>query len=238
MTVLRGVGMLLLVTAVVLSLIYVPFGNILQSVRHQGAWGPPLLALVYVVTCLLFIPGSILNMAGGFFFGVARGTLSTLLGGILGATAAFLVGRTLARGWVQRVMAGRRRFQAINRAVDREGFKIVLLTRLSPIYPFNLLNYAFGLTKVSLRDYVVATFLGIIPSTVMYVCLGSAAKNLAEALSGQTDVGHQIVLGVGLVATVAVTIMVMRIAREALHEEIPGGENGHPDNHEVPATSD
>lgn len=222
---LRALGFLLLLSAAVLSLLYVPPGEYLDWVRRQGAWGPSLLAATYVLGCLLFVPGSILNMAAGFLFGVTLGIFSTLIGGTVGAVAAFLVGRFLARGWVQGVMSGRRRFQAIDRAVDREGFKIVLLTRLSPIYPFNLLNYAFGLTKVSLRDYVVATFIGIIPSTVMYVCLGKAARSLTDLVSGEADMGRQVLLGVGLVVTVVVTYQVMRVARAALHEELPAEHN-------------
>ena len=113
-------------------------------------------------------------------------------GGVYPCCAAVrsrFTGRTLARGFIEAKISHNPRFRAIDQAVKHEGFKIVLLTRLSPVFPFNLLNYAFGLTPVSLRDYFLASWIGMLPGTVMYVYLGSAAKNLADLAAGKVEGG-------------------------------------------------
>ena len=139
----------------------------------------------------------------------------------IGATAAFLVGRYLARGWVAKKIAGNRRFQAIDQAVGKEGLKIVLLTRLSPIFPFNLLNYAFVVTEVFLKDYVIGK-VGIIFGTIMYVYLGSLAGSLATLRLGlNLPISVQWAIRIlGFIATAAVTVYVTRIARKALEQEV------------------
>jgi len=123
---------------------------------------------------------------------------------------------------VARQIAGNPKFKAIDEAVAREGWKIVLFTRLSPIFPFNLLNYAFGLTNVSLRDYFFASWLGMIPATITYVYIGSLAGNLARVGAGgrAPTTGEWVLYAVGLAATVAVTVFVTRLARKALAERI------------------
>jgi uncharacterized membrane protein YdjX (TVP38/TMEM64 family) len=190
--------------------------------RGLGVWGPIALAGLYGVACVLFLPGSLLTLGAGFAFGLVRGLLAAMAGSLLGAAAAFLLGRTVARRWVEGRVAANPRFRAVDEAVGREGFKIVLLTRLSPVFPFNLLNYAFGVTRVSFRDYFFASWLGMFPGTVMYVYLGSAAQSLAElaAGSGGGATAQRVLLGVGLLATVAVTVVITRIARRALRGAI------------------
>jgi len=145
-------------------------------------------------------------------FGVAWGSVYVSIGATLGATAAFLVGRYFARAWVTAKIEGSEKFAAIDRAVGDEGWKIVGLTRLSPVFPFTLLNYAFGLTRVRLRDYVLASWIGMLPGTVMYVYLGS----LARAGAHQRTPGEWALYALGLAATVAVTVIITRIARRAL----------------------
>lgn len=191
--------------------------------RGIGVWGPVFLAAVYVAACVLLLPGSILTLGAGFAFGLLPGVAAVMAGSVAGAAAAFLLGRTLARGWVGPRIAAHPRFSAIDKAVAHHGFKIVLLLRLSPIFPFNLLNYALGVTRVSLRDYVVASWIGMAPATVMYVYLGTAAGSLAEIAAGGGGGGGWAKLAmllVGLAATVAVTVMVTRIARRALAEAV------------------
>lgn len=190
----------------------------LGFVRELGAWGPVLVAAIYVPACLFFIPGSLITLCAGFVFGVVRAGVAVSVGSTLGATAAFLAGRTIARGAVAARVATSRKFQAIDHAVEQQGFKIVLLTRLSPVFPFNLMNYAFGLTKVSLRDYVLASWIGMLPGTLMYLYLGSAAKSAAELVSGRLEggAGQRMIFGMGLVATVGVTVFVTRVAKRAL----------------------
>jgi len=198
----------------------------LEWSRGLGVWGPICLAGLYVVACVLFLPGSILTLGAGFAFGLVRGLLAVMAGSVLGAAAAFLLGRTVARRWVARKVSSSPAFRAVDEAVGREGFKIVLLTRLSPIFPFNLLNYAFGVTQVSFRDYFFASWLGMFPGTVMYVYLGTAAQSLAEVATGGGGGGmaQRLLLGVGLLATVAVTVVITRIARRALRAAIAEAE--------------
>ncbi len=185
----------------------------LAGIEGLGSWGPVLFVLVYVVATVLFVPGSALTLGAGALFGVGWGSVWVSAGSTLGATAAFLVGRYFARGWVAKKIDGNAAFAAIDRAVATEGWKIVGLTRLSPAFPFSLLNYAFGLTRVSLRDYVLASWIGMMPGTVMYVYLGSLARAAGER---HRTAGEWAILGVGLIATIAVTVVVTLIARTAL----------------------
>lgn len=187
-----------------------------------GPAGAAVFVVVYVVACVFFIPGSILTLGAGVVFGVVKGSVLVSVASTLGATAAFLVGRYLARGWVARKIEGNAKFKAVDEAVAREGWKIVGLTRLSPVFPFNLLNYAYGLTRVSLRDYFFASWIGMLPGTVMYVYLGSLAGDLARLGAGEhtRSAGEWALYGVGLAATVAVTVYVTRIARAALARKV------------------
>jgi len=192
----------------------------LDGIAGLGAWGVVLFVLLYVAATVLFLPGWILTLGAGAVFGLGRGIVIVSLSATLGATAAFLVGRYLAREWVARKIEGNPRFRAIDQAVAREGWKIVGLTRLSPVFPFNLLNYAFGLTRVSIRDYVLASWIGMLPGTAMYVYLGSLAGTLAAASAGRGEraPAEWALYAVGLLATVAVTVYVTRVARRALQE--------------------
>jgi uncharacterized membrane protein YdjX (TVP38/TMEM64 family) len=194
----------------------------LQWIDGLGWTGAIAFIALYIIATVAFLPGSILTLGAGVVFGVVAGSVYVFVGATLGATLAFLVGRYLARGWVAQRIAGTDKFRAIDHAVGREGFKIVLLTRLSPVFPFNLLNYAFGVTSVSLRDYVLGC-IGMIPGTVMYVYLGSLAGNLAliGSDSQPTNPTVQWIIRIfGFLATVAVTLYVTRLARQALAESI------------------
>jgi uncharacterized membrane protein YdjX (TVP38/TMEM64 family) len=219
-----GAVTLLAVTVAAVALLPVrdALATALEWVQRLGPLGPVALALLYVPACLFFIPGTILTLGGGFVFGFVRGLIAVSLGSTLGATAAFLAGRTLGRGFVARRVAARPQFAALDRAVGRQGFKIVLLTRLSPLFPFNVLNYAYGLTQVSLRDYVLGSWLGMLPATVLYVYVGSAAKSVADLSASRAEgsAGRTALLIVGLAATVAVTAFVSRLAREELKRAV------------------
>lgn len=193
----------------------------LEWIRDQGTAGIGAFILLYIVATVAFAPGFILTLGAGFVFGVLQGSIYVFIGATLGATAAFLVGRYIARGWISKKIENNTKFASIDRAVGREGFKIVLLTRLSPVFPFNLLNYAMGLTSVSLKDYFFAS-IGMLPGTIMYVYFGSLAQNLAQiGTDNPSNSTLQWIINiVGLIATVAVTVFVTRIARKALEEEI------------------
>jgi uncharacterized membrane protein YdjX (TVP38/TMEM64 family) len=201
---------------------YLPVQDLLKQALdwagRLGPWGAIIFIAIYVVATVLFIPGSVLTLGAGAVFGVAWGSIYVSIGSTLGATCAFLVGRYLARDAIARKIEGNARFAALDKAVASEGWKIVGLTRLSPVFPFTLLNYIFGLTRVRLRDYVLASWVGMMPGTVMYVYIGS----LAKAASGErtrTTV-EWVLYGVGLIATVIVTLFVTRIAKQALAKRI------------------
>jgi uncharacterized membrane protein YdjX (TVP38/TMEM64 family) len=197
--------------------------NALDWIRGIGALAPIAFVAIYIAACVLFLPGSILTIGAGVIFGVVRGSIYVSIAATLGATAAFLVGRYFARDWIARKLEGNAKFKAIDEAVGREGWKIVLLTRLSPVFPFNLLNYAYGLTRVSLRDYFFASWAGMIPGTILYVYIGSISGDLAGAGAapgggGRTPAGWVLDV-VGLIATVAVVVYVTRIGSRALREK-------------------
>src|SRR6266852_7324092 len=163
------------------------FKNALDWIRGLGALAPIAFIAIYIAACVLFLPGSILTIVAGVIFGVVRGSIYVSIAATLGATAAFIVGRYFARDWIARKLEGNPKFKAIDEAVGREGWKIVILTRLSPVFPFNLLNYAYGLTQVRLRDYFFASWAGMIPGTIQYVYIGSLTGDLARVAGGNSE---------------------------------------------------
>lgn len=192
-------------------------------IEGWGPWGPVLLGLLYIPTCLLMLPGSPLTLLAGFVFGQTLGgfvwTLACLsLGSTAGSTAAFLAGRTLARDSIRARVTQSPRFQQLDSGVARSGFSVVLLARLSPILPFNLLNYAFGLTGVPLRTYALASWLGMLPGTVLFLYLGASLGNLAEVATGQMvhTPAQQALFVIGLIATLGLVALLGRLARRGL----------------------
>lgn len=191
-------------------------------VESLGVWGPIVFILGYLLATVAFVPGSLLTLAAGAIFGLVKGTLYVFLGAAAGTAVAFLVARYLARSAVERRLEKNERFRAIDGAVAKSGLKIVFLLRLSPAFPYNLLNYALGLTSVRFRDYLLASF-GMLPATFLYVYYGKVIGSLAALSGGETIEGGAekwVLIGVGLVATIAVTAVVTRIARRALDEEV------------------
>jgi uncharacterized membrane protein YdjX (TVP38/TMEM64 family) len=176
----------------------------------------------YVLAAVLVVPGSILTLAAGYFFGLPLGVAFTSAGSVLGAAAAFVVGRFIARDWVARRVATWPRFGALDAALHHDGFAIVLLARLSPLIPYNLLNYALALTAARFRDYVLATWIGMLPATVLYVYAGSLAKSLATlASTGRAPSwAAYSLLAIGFAATVALTLLITRRATRRLRERL------------------
>ncbi len=192
-------------------------------IKDLGPAGMGVFALLYIVACVFFIPGSLLTLGAGAIYGVVTGSILVSVSSTLGATAAFLVGRYFARNWIAHKIEGNARFSAIDQAVADEGWKIVGLTRLSPIFSFNLLNYAYGLTRVSLKEYILASWIGMMPGTVMYVYIGSLAGDLTSlgANTAEAPSGAQWTINmVAFIATVLVTVYVTKIAKKALAEKI------------------
>ncbi|TVR91828.1 MAG: TVP38/TMEM64 family protein [Spirochaetaceae bacterium] len=203
-------------------------GYLLEAPRHLqtaltwvdglGALGPVVYIGMYVLVSVLVIPGSILTLGAGAVFGVARGTLFSALGATAGATAAFLLGRTLLHNWVARKVQSSPRLAAVDEAVEQEGWRLVFLLRLSPLVPFSMSNYVYGLTKVRTPHYVLASFVGMLPGVLLYSYIGSLVRQLAElGTSGASTTNAEWALyAVGLVATVVATGRVTIVARRAL----------------------
>lgn len=218
----------ILVAAAIGVFVWLPQANdtlvsALEWIDSIGPWGPVLFVIIYIIGCVLFVPGSLLTIGAGMIFGLFVGTITVSIGSTLGAGAAFVLARTVLREWVDKATAAMPRFQALDEAVGREGFKVVLLTRLSPLFPFNLLNFAFGASKVPFRDYMLASWIGMFPGAVLYVYIGTAAKSLAEAMTGksQASTAEQVFFVVGLVATALVVIIITRAARKSLALAVP-----------------
>ncbi len=219
----RKSGLVLLALAVLVVLgrqigAYVP--QFAVWVRGLGVWGPLMFTLGYIVATVAFVPGVLLTLAAGAIWGIFPGVPYVFIAAVLGASAAFLVARYVARAAIERRLTGNVRFAAIDRAVGVQGRKFVFLLRLSPVFPFNLLNYALGLTSIRFVDYVIAS-LGMLPGTFLYVYYGKLVGDLA-ALAGDAAIekgtGYYVVLIAGLLATVVVTTLVTRTARNALRE--------------------
>lgn len=205
------------------------FTATIEWIDSLGPLGPILFGAIYILACVLLVPGLVLTLGAGFAFGVFWGTVTVSIASTLGAGAAFLVGRTVARGWIEQKIAGNPKFAAIDKAAGREAFKIVLLTRLSPIFPFNLLNYAYGLTRAPFRSYLLASWIGMLPGTLMYVYYGSATREAANLAAGrEKGTLDYVVFAVGLVLVVVVAVFVTRMARKALRQAMEPDGAGTP----------
>lgn len=192
-------------------------------VQQQGLLGHVVFILAYVVATVVLAPASALTLAAGVAFGLS-GFPTVIIGATLGAGAAFLIGRYVARDWVERQMAGRPIFKAIDKAIESEGWKIVGLMRLSPLVPFNLQNYFFGATKVDFWPYLVTSLFGIMPGTLLFVWIGSLGASAGMGGGGPHGEGGSagtiklIALGAGLIATATVMVLVSRKAQKMLRE--------------------
>jgi len=215
-----------LIAALLLPPVIQCLADALRCVERSGVLGPVVLGVFYVVCCVFLVPGSIPTLTAGFLFGVPLGSLTALLGSTAGACAAFRVGRTMARDWIARRIARSRRFTAIDRMIGRHGFKVVLLSRVSPISPFVILNYLFSLTKVSFWEYALGSLIGMIPGTVMFVYFGAGLRSLADVTAyarGQIPptAAERVFFWAGLAATVAITVLLARLAHRALQRAVP-----------------
>ena len=195
------------------------FVQVESNVQSLGTLGPAAVVLAYVLCTVFLIPASIITLAAGTVFGLKTGFIVVVIGANLGALCSFLLARTFLREKVAQWAQANAKFRFLDEAIGRQGFKMVLLVRLSPIFPFILLNYFLGLTAVRTGAYVLANLLGMLPATFLFVYIGAAAR---DAIAGQMDASagfyQQILKYVGLLATIAVVVMVTRVARKALRE--------------------
>ncbi len=190
-------------------------------VAGRGATGILVYVLAYAVAAVFLVPGAIFTLGGGFIFGVFRGTVAVSLGSTLGAALAFLIARYVARKSVLRLAAKNAKFAAIDGAIGRQGWKIVLLLRLSPLIPFNVSNYLYGLTGVRFWPYVLASWAGMLPVTVLYVYLGAVGRAGLLAAVGRGMHGsilRTVFFAAGLLASIAVTWYVSHVAKKALRK--------------------
>lgn len=201
--------------------------TLVECLQYIQALDPGLAALtfvgLYIAATVFFFPGLLITMAAGLLFGPLKGTALVSLGSLTGASLAFLIGRYLARDWVSKKAKSSPRFRAIDEAIGKEGAKVVFLLRLSPIFPYNLLNYALGLTRVKFGSYLLASWIGMLPGTLLYVYLGSLAGNIASLATGtgpEKSTSQWSLFGVGLLATIIVTVFVTKIAKRALDSQL------------------
>jgi uncharacterized membrane protein YdjX (TVP38/TMEM64 family) len=197
---------------------------VVDRARTAGPGGALVFGLVYTVAIVAALPASVLSVGAGLLYGPLYGMAVVWPAAVTGATLSFLLGRTLLRDRIAQRIAKYPRFEALDRAMGEEGLQLVLWVRMSPLFPFGLLNYALGLTRIRLHAYVIATATGILPGTFLYVYLGSAGQ--AWAGSGQADTAHEAFFWFGLMATLGLAIVATRTARRALRQQL------HPDAHE------
>ena len=216
-------GALLLAAAVVVLLVLsrvLPVERWLTAfqrwVEGLGFWAPLIYGAVYVLAAVLLVPGALLTVGAGLLFGVARGTVLVVVAATSAAALAFLIARHLARARVERWAARNPRFQAIDAAIREQGWKVVVLLRLSPLVPFSVSNYLYGLTAVRFWPYVLASAIGMIPGALLYVSIGAAGR--AAAGGGGRSPLEWALLGLGLAATAVATVLVGRAARRELRK--------------------
>lgn len=181
-------------------------------IQAQGPWGPLFFVLFYALATVAFVPGSFLTLSAGALFGVVEGVILVSFAATLSAAISFLLARFTLRDRIERMLRQRPKFQAIDQAIGRDGVKIVLLLRLSPVFPFTLLNYAIGLTSIRFWPAILTSWVGMLPGTMLYIYIGSAVR----VATGETSVEQKIFYGVGVLATLGATVLITRIANRAL----------------------
>jgi uncharacterized membrane protein YdjX (TVP38/TMEM64 family) len=213
---------LIVIVAVVLALIaaarLLPVREWFQSlqdwVKGMGAAGMVIYGLIYVLAVVLFVPGIVLTLGAGFLFGLGWGIVVVSAASTTAAALAFLIARYLARDSIEKIARKNPRFAAIDRAIGKEGWKVVALLRLSPLVPFSLSNYLYGLTSVEFVAYVATSWAAMLPATVLYVYLGAAGRTIGQKT--ERSPWEWALLGVGLMATAVVTVLLTRVARREL----------------------
>jgi uncharacterized membrane protein YdjX (TVP38/TMEM64 family) len=209
-------------------------GAFLAALEKMTFWGPIIVGALFIPVALLLLPGSLLTLFGGFAFGrTAPGFLGVCaavsVGSTLGAYLSFLLARAVRKRFGSSLGIGGGRARALGEALAEGGFRLVLLSRLSPVLPYNLLNYMFGATRVRPRDYVLGTWLGMLPGTIMYIYLGATLGSLADVLAGRAAAAHparEVLFYAGLAATAVVFLLLTRAARRAWQNSVDTAERG------------
>ncbi|GAV82732.1 SNARE_assoc domain-containing protein [Cephalotus follicularis] len=223
--------LLLLVAAIVTACISLPIDRILKNFllwikQDLGPWGPLMLALAYIPLTVLAVPASILTLGGGYLFGLPVGFVADSIGATLGATAAFLLGRTIGRSYVISKLKNYPKFQAVAVAIERSGFKIALLLRLVPLLPFNMLNYLLSVTPIQVGHYMLATWLGMMPITFALVYAGTTLKDLSDVTHGWDKVSttRWVYMALGFMISGILIFCITKVAKSSLDKALT--ENG------------
>ncbi|KAL1536257.1 TVP38/TMEM64 family membrane protein-like protein [Salvia divinorum] len=239
---LRFSSLLLLLSAIVIACFTLPVEKMLRDFlvwveEDLGPWGPLVLAVAYIPLTILAVPASILTLGGGYLFGLPVGFVADSVGATIGAGAAFLLGRTLGRSFVMAKLKDYPQFRAVEIAIRRSGFKIVLLLRLVPLLPFNMLNYLLSVTSVSLVSYLMASWLGMMPITLALVYVGTTLKDISDVTHGWSGFSKTrwAFIALSLVVSVVLMVIVTRVAKTALekalaeNEDMDGSDPASPD---------
>lgn len=198
---LRLLVLLIIIAGIGLAIIYrdqLDAAALEEWVRAAGTAAPVAFMLIYILGTVVFFPGAVLTLAGGALFGPILGTFLNLTAATIGATIAFIISRYLASDWVERKTGGK--LKQLKEGVESEGWKFVAFVRLVPLFPFNVLNYALGLTRIKLTHYIVASYICMFPGAVAYTYLGYAGK---EAVAGGEGMIQKGLLALALLAVVA-----------------------------------
>ncbi|WOK95978.1 hypothetical protein Cni_G04685 [Canna indica] len=219
--------LILLLAAIIIAFVTLPIEKILKDFlvwieQNVGPWGPLVLAFAYVPLTILAVPASILTLGGGYLFGLPLGFLADSFGATIGATAAFLLGRTIGRPYVISKLSDYDKFQAVAIAIQRSGFKIVLLLRLTPLLPFNMLNYILSVTPIGVGEYMLASWLGMMPITFLLVYVGTTLKDLADVTHGWSEFSptHWVFIISGFMISAILIACVARVAKAALEKAL------------------
>ena len=225
----RWASLLTIAAAFLLLLRALPVDRLFAALQawvgHLGFWGPAIFAAVYALAATLFLPASALTLIAGAVFGLGTGVAAAWLGAVLAVVFSFLIGRYFARARVERIAQDNPRFGAVDKALGEEGWKIVALLRLSPVFPFNVQNYLYGVSSIRFWPCVLASAVFMLPGTFLYVYLGYIGGQAAAAASGGgVDAARLALQVVGLAATVLVTLYIAGVASRAVKKYAVEGE--------------
>lgn len=229
---LRIALLLFLIAAVIFACFTLPVEKLLKDFllwvdKDLGVWGPLVLAVAYIPLTVLAVPASILTLGGGYLFGLTVGFVADSIGATVGAGAAFLLGRTIGKSYVASKLKDYPKFRSVAIAIKRSGFKIVLLLRLVPLLPFNMLNYLLSVTPVPVGSYMLASWLGMMPITLALVYVGTTLKDLSDVTHGWNEfsTSRWVFLILSLVVSVILMVCVTKVAKTALDKALAENED-------------
>jgi uncharacterized membrane protein YdjX (TVP38/TMEM64 family) len=216
----------ILLLVLILAAFFLPVEQIIRAIQDWAEANQS--SAVFIVTAsiiigtLLLLPLSLMTMLAGFLFGLAQGFIVIFTASLVASTIAFWIGRTFARPWIERRIQRKATFQAIDRAIQRKGFLVVLLTRLVMVLPYPPLNYSLGLTNVSVRDFVLGTNIGSVPSLFLFVYLGTTVSNIAAIINGDVSLKETelLVALTALLVVIGLVLLIVRVAGKILKEEL------------------